>query len=49
MAKLEKAEPEFHPDAWDRFKRAVQIVAKSPPQHRTKKAKKLAAKKKPKR
>jgi hypothetical protein len=26
------------PDAWDRFKRAVQIVAKSPPQHRTKKA-----------
>jgi hypothetical protein len=40
---------ELFPDAWDRFKRAVQIVAKSPPQHRTKKAKSAVAKKKAKR
>jgi hypothetical protein len=48
MAKAHK-EPELLPDAWDRFKRAVQIVAKSPPQHRTKakagKAKRPARKK----
>jgi hypothetical protein len=25
---------EFEPDAWDRFERAVGIVARSPPQHR---------------
>jgi hypothetical protein len=29
-------EPELHPDAWARFERAVDVVAKSPPQHRTK-------------
>lgn len=23
-----------HPDAWQRFERAVDVVAKSPPQHR---------------
>ena len=35
-----KTEPiEFEPDAWERFERAVKIVAKSPPQHRTKKGK----------
>jgi hypothetical protein len=28
------------PDAWQRFERAVDVVAKSPPQHRTKSAKK---------
>jgi hypothetical protein len=27
---------ELHPDAWQRFERAVDVVAKSPPQHRTK-------------
>jgi hypothetical protein len=27
---------EQHPDAWERFERAVDVVAKSPPQHRTK-------------
>jgi hypothetical protein len=27
---------EFHPDAWQRFERAVTVVAKSPPQHRVK-------------
>jgi len=27
---------ELHPDAWARFERAVDVVAKSPPQHRTK-------------
>jgi hypothetical protein len=42
---------EQHSDAWARFERAVDVVAKSPPQHRTaenKKAKK-ARKKSPKR
>jgi hypothetical protein len=34
---------ELHPDAWERFERAVDVVAKSPPQHRA--AKKKAAKK----
>jgi len=24
---------EFQPDAWSRFERAVEVVAKSPPQH----------------
>jgi hypothetical protein len=32
----QKKVPEFHPDAWARFERAVDVVAKSPPQHRTK-------------
>lgn len=31
-----KKEPELHPDAWQRFERAVDVVAKSPPQHRVK-------------
>jgi hypothetical protein len=35
-------EPELHPDAWARFERAVDVVAKSPPQHR--KAKRKARK-----
>jgi hypothetical protein len=26
---------ELHPDGWARFERAVDVVAKSPPQHRT--------------
>jgi hypothetical protein len=30
-------EIEFVSDAWRRFERAVDVVAKSPPQHRTKK------------
>jgi hypothetical protein len=38
---MTKADPkkklELHPDAWARFERAVDVVAKSPPQHRTKK------------
>jgi hypothetical protein len=42
MAKL-KTEVELHPDAWARFERAVDIVAKSPPQHRTKKYRKAGA------
>jgi hypothetical protein len=28
---------EIVPDAWGRFERAVDVVAKSPPQHRVKK------------
>jgi hypothetical protein len=35
MAKPSKADTEFHPDAWARFERAVDVVAKSPPQHRS--------------
>jgi len=30
------ADIELEPDAWERFERAVNVVAKSPPQHRTK-------------
>jgi hypothetical protein len=29
------SEIELHADAWDRFEKAVDKVAKSPPQHRT--------------
>jgi hypothetical protein len=29
-------DPELLPDAWSRFERAIDVVAKSPPQHRTK-------------
>jgi hypothetical protein len=42
-----KKEQELEPDAWARFERAVDVVAKSPPQHKTKK-KKSPKKKKPK-
>jgi hypothetical protein len=28
-----KREIELQPDAWERFERAVAVVAKSPPQH----------------
>ena len=40
---------EFHADAMERFERAVNVVAKSPPQHRAAKkaVKKTKAKKKP--
>jgi hypothetical protein len=30
---------EMQPDAWARFERAIDVVAKSPPQHRKKKSK----------
>jgi hypothetical protein len=29
-------EIELHPDAWERFERAADVVVKSPPQHRVK-------------
>jgi hypothetical protein len=52
MAKLSKGDTsrtEVHSDAWERFERAVDVVAKSPPQHRESKEKTKAAKlKKPK-
>jgi hypothetical protein len=36
MAKpRQNTEPEY-PDAWERFERAIDVVVKSPPQHRTK-------------
>jgi hypothetical protein len=34
-----KDEIELEPDAWQRFERAVGVVAKSPPQHREAKPK----------
>jgi hypothetical protein len=43
MAKPSK-EIELEPDAWERFERAVKVVAKSPPQHRV--AKKTVTQKK---
>ena len=41
-----KSDVEFAPDAWARFERAVDVVSKSPPQHRVakKKVKKRVAK-----
>ena len=38
-------EIDFHPDAMERFERAVKVVAKSPPQHRVAKKKKTAKRK----
>jgi hypothetical protein len=32
----DKEKIEMHPDAWSRFERAVDVVAKSPPQHQEK-------------
>jgi hypothetical protein len=32
MSKLTKAD-DIHADGWERFERAVDVVAKSPPQH----------------
>jgi len=42
-----KSEIEFQPDAWQRFERAVKVVAKSPPQPKVKS--KVKKKKSPKR
>jgi hypothetical protein len=41
-------EVEFHPDAWERFERALDTVAKAPPQHRVAKKKKPTKKKRAK-
>jgi hypothetical protein len=37
---------ELEPDAWQRFERAIDVVAKSPPQHRTAKPKRRKTKRK---
>jgi hypothetical protein len=37
-------EIELEPDAWQRFERAVDVVSKSPPQHRVAKKKKSVVK-----
>jgi hypothetical protein len=42
----QKKQQELRADAWTRFERAVDVVAKSPPQHRTKKKKSPKKKKK---
>jgi len=39
MANPKTKEIELEPDAWQRFERAVDVVAKSPPQHREAKPK----------
>jgi hypothetical protein len=44
MKRPAESKIELEPDAWERFERAVKVVAKSPPQHRKAKAKKAAAK-----
>jgi hypothetical protein len=44
--KQQKPDIELAPDAWARFERAVDVVAKSPPQHRVKAKKSLKRKKK---
>jgi hypothetical protein len=41
MAKAPEREIEFHSDAMQRFERAVSVVAKSPPQHRVAKKRKV--------
>jgi hypothetical protein len=40
----QKGELELLPDAWARFERAVDVVAKSPPQHRVKAKKRKQSK-----
>jgi hypothetical protein len=41
MIEKQKSENKLDNDAWSRFERAVDVVAKSPPQHRiTKKSRK---------
>jgi hypothetical protein len=40
-----KSEIELEPDAWQRFERAIDVVARSPPQHRTAKKKQSGTKK----
>jgi hypothetical protein len=44
-AHKKSAEVELFGDAWQRFERAVKVVAKSPPQHRVAKKKKVVKKK----
>jgi hypothetical protein len=53
LGKLTNKNAETHPDAWQRFEHAVDVVAKSPPQHRVKerpakKSKRRASSSKPK-
>jgi hypothetical protein len=50
MAKKSTSLPkmDLEPDAWERFERAVDVAAKSPPQHRTNK-KENPTEKKPRR
>lgn len=49
MGKTEvKKESGMHGDAWARFKRAVDVMAKSPPQHRTKNSPKKKKTRQPK-
>jgi hypothetical protein len=41
-----KSKVELEPDAWERFERAIDVVAKSPPQHRAKRGRRKIKKKK---
>ena len=44
-----KKKIELEPDAWARFERAIDVVAKSPPQHRVKRKSNVAKSREPKR
>jgi hypothetical protein len=48
MKKPAPKEIELEPDAWQRFERAVEVVAKSPPRHRVKEKPNVRKKTKPK-
>lgn len=48
MSDKKTASIELEPDAWERFERAVDVVAKSPPQHRIAKKNKRMTPKRPK-
>jgi hypothetical protein len=45
---MKQQDIELAPDAWARFERAANVVAKSPPQHRATKAKRKPRRKKTK-
>ena len=49
MTRKQEKEIELEPDAWQRFERAVSVVAKAPPQHRKSKTKKAKRKRATKR
>lgn len=49
MTTNKKPEIEIETDAWQRFERAVDVVARSPPQHRAKEKPKASPKKRGKR
>jgi hypothetical protein len=47
LSDTRKKNQQTHHDVWSRFERAVDVVAKSPPQHKTKKDQSKKKKEKP--